>query len=276
MPQPRASALVRALADPERPPQLQMRTGIVRTVDTTGSLYTVELDLGGVTIPGVTFLAGHDLEVGAVVKVLQQGPEVFILGPLAPARMVVAEHNHTTPPVNPPSPPAPSAPPTAPPTVRTVTVVATDSGTWQPSFAAWREDQVGQGGDGRRGFWFYGTAIATAKGSGTITAATVFIKRTGSGGVSGAANVRLGTHSHTAQPGSGGTALINVSTVGTLQHNQGAAFALTAAQVAALNSGATGVGLEPGAGGYTSVDYLIAYPRSSGDWSGVLQLTIEG
>lgn len=266
----------RALIDPEGLPPLRLRTGIVRAVSTGSTPHTASLDIGGVTVTGVTFLAGHDLEVGARVKVLQQGSELLILGPLAPARMVVAAHNHTTPPTNPTSPPAPPAAPTSPPAVRTVSVVATDSGTWQPAYSAWREDQVGQSGDGRRGFWFYGTGIATAKGTGTITAATVFLKRKLEGGVNGGANVRLGTHGQTAQPGSGSGALSNVAVLGTIGKGEGKTFALTAAQIAALNTGAAGVGLEPGAAGYTSADYLLAEPRSAGDWSGVLQLTVEG
>lgn len=270
------SRLVQVLANPEAGPPLQLRTALVRAVDTGSTPHTADIDLGGVTVSGVTFLAGHDLEAGAVVKVLQQGPELLILGPLAPARMVVAEHNHTTPPVNPAPPAAPPAAPTAPPSVTVLSVTATDSGTWQPSYSSWREDQVGQSGDGRRGFWFYGGGIAAAKGSGTIAAATVFIKRKSSGGVNGGANVRLGTHSLTAQPGGSPGSLSNVATVGTLAPGQGAAFALTPAQIAALNAGAVGVGLEPGSSGYTSADYLLAEPRSAGDWSGVLQLTVEG
>lgn len=270
------SRLVQVLANPEAGAALQLRTALVRTVDTSGTPYTVAIDLGGVTVSGVTFRDGMDPEPGQVVKVLQQGSELFIIGSPAPARVVVAEHNHTTPPVNPASPAAPPAAPVAGPSVTVRSVTAADSGTWQPAYSSWREDQVGQGGDGRRGLWFYGGGIAAAKGSGTIIAATVFVKRKSSGGVNGGANVRLGTHSLTAQPVGNPGVLSNVATVGTLTPGQGAALALTPAQVAALNAGAVGVGLEPGAGGYTSSDYLLAEPRSAGDWSGVLQLTVEG
>lgn len=274
----RTSRLVQVLAGPEVDTAPKFLTGVVRavTTSTTQGASTVDVDVDGVTVEGVHFRDGMDPEEGQLVWLLRQGPLLIVLGSPAPARVVVAEHNHTSPPVNPASPAAPGAAPSAPASVRTVSVVAVDSGTWQPSYSSWREDQVGQSGDGRRGFWFYGGAIAAAKGSGTITAGSIFIKRQSAGGVNGGANVRLGTHAHTSQPVSGGTALSNVSVVGTLTRGQGGSFALSAAQIAALNAGAVGLGLEPGSSGYTSADYLLAEPFSAGDWSGALQLTVEG
>lgn len=265
--------------DPEARPPLEWLTGVVRAVDTSGTPYTVDVDIdgGAVTAEGLTYPGWWSAEVGAVVELLRQGPRIRVWDVNAPARVQVGAHNHATPPTDPAPPPAPGAAPTAPTAVRTVTVEAADSGTYQPAYSSWREDQVGQGGDGRRGLWFYGTGIATAKGAGTITSATVFVKRKSSGGVNGGANVRLGTHAHATQPGGSPGALGNVATVGTLEHGKGGTFSLTAAQIAALNAGtAVGVGLEPGASGYTSADYLLAEPRSAGEWSGVLQLTIEG
>ncbi|HXH36907.1 MAG TPA: hypothetical protein VNJ54_21200 [Plantibacter sp.] len=261
--------------DGEVPP-LVRRTGIVRTVTTSTVPHTCAVDLGGVTVAGLIFPGWWDAQVGATVTVLQQGSSLEVINVAAPARTRVGEHNHTTPPTNPPPPPAPPAPPAAPIGVRTVSVVADASSTWIPSFANWRTEQVWQGGDGRRGFWFYGSKIASAKGTGTIVGASIFVKRSGSGGVNGGANVRLGTHTFGAQPASGGTAHGNVAAIGQLGKGQGLTLALTAAQVAALNAGAVGVGLEPGAAGYVTPDYLIAEPRSLGDWSGALSLTIEG
>lgn len=272
----RTSPLARLIAGPEALPQLQMRTGVVRAVDKATTPHTVTLDIAGLSLTGVTYLAGWDPEAGATVKVLVQGPDILVLGPLAPARMVVAAHDHATPPTNPAPPPAPDAAPTAPVSRRTVSVVADASDSWQPEFSRWRVDGVYQGGgSGQRGYWYYGSKIATAKGSGTIVAATVFVKRASSGGVNGLANIRLGTHTAASRPGSS-VAHSNVAKVGALAKGKGGTFALTAAQVAALNAGAAGVGLEPGALGYTSADYFIGQPRSSGDWSGVLSLTIEG
>lgn len=156
-------------------------------------------------------------------------------------------------------------------------VEAVSSATWATQYGSdWRYDAVIAGGPtSQRGFWFYGGGIAAAKGAGTIVAATVFVKRA-SGGVDGLANVNVGTHGFASQPGSGAASLANEAVVGGLRKGQGGTFALTAAQVAALNAGAVGVGLEPGSTSYTSADYLIAEPRTAGSWSGVLQLTVEG
>lgn len=272
----RSSALVRLLSDPETPAPVQMRTGIVRTVNTATTPHTVSVDVGGITVTGLTYPHCWDAEVGAVVSLLQQGPKLDIYKVAAPARVKVGEHNHTTPPTNPPAPPAPPAAPVAPTGIRTVSVLAASSASWVPAFSNWRVDGVYQGGTGQRGFWFYGTGIASAKGAGTILSATVFVKRSSSGGINGGANVRLGTHGNGTQPANGGTAHANVEVVGTLPRDAGATFALTAAQVAALNAGAAGVGLEPGASGFVTADYLIAVPRSAGDFSGALQLTIQG
>lgn len=275
MSRPRSSPLVQALAGPEQNPALQLRTGTVRAVNTSLTPHELELDIGGVTVTEVCYLFGWAAEVGATVQVLQQGPLLLVLGPLAPGRVVVGAHNHTTPPTDPAPPPLPPAPEPAPSVRKTVAVTAVASATFVPSFGNWRDDKVIQGGTGQRGFWFYGSKIATAKGAGLIVSGSVFIKRARSGGVSGAANVRLGTHPHTAQPGSGAAALDAVGTVGTLLQGQGKTFPLTTAQIDALNAGAGGVGLEPGASGYVTADYLIAEPRAAGDWSGSLTLTVE-
>lgn len=268
----------RPTADPEQRPPLEWLTGVVRAVDTSGTPHTVDVDIdgGAVTAEGLTYPGWWSAEVGAVVELLRQGPRLRVFDVNAPARVQVGAHNHTTPPTDPTPPPAPGAAPTAPVTVRPVTVEAVDSGTYQPAYGSWREDQVGQGGDARRGLWFYGAAIAAAKGSGTITAGSILIRRKSNGGVDGAANVRLGTHSHASQPGGNPGALSNVALIGTLLPGKGSTFPLTAQHIADLNAGATGVGLEAGSTGYVSADYLLAEPRSAGEWSGVLQLTIEG
>lgn len=274
---PRASRLARAIAPPaESPPGLELRQGIVRAISKASSPYVVTVDLSGVSHAGICYLAWWEPEVGAVVQVLKQGPSLFVLGPVAPANVVVPAHDHAATIDPAPAPPPPPAEPTPTPAPRTATVTANASRSWQPPYG-WRsgDDLYQGGGSAQRGFWFYGSKIADAKGAGSIVAATIFVKRLDNHGVNGSANVRLGTHGHTAEPTDGSGALSNVAKVGTLGRGKGATFNLTAGQIAALNAGAAGVGLEPGALGYTSVDYLIAAGRSDGDWSGVLTLTVQ-
>lgn len=258
-------------AEGEGSPPARLRSGaLVRAVDKATTPWTVTVEVDEVEFPGVMMQGWYDPQAGDRVQVLQQGRELYVLGTAAPGRVAavaVAE------------PPPPPPPPPTEPTRKTVSVKASGSSSWDTRYTRWREDGVYQGGGwSQRGFWYYGSGIAVAKGSGTIVAASIFVRRLNtSHGVAGSqkGNVRLGTHSHGAQPGTGGGAHSNVARIGGLARGEGATFPLTSAQVSALNAGAVGVGLEPGALGYSSVDYIIAAPRSAGDWSGALTLTVE-
>ena len=256
----------------EAPANLQLRSATITAIDTGVTPWTVTITLGDVSVPDVNVLGWLDPRVGDEVQVLQAGSSILVLGTVGPAKVYV-------PPSPPPAPPAPPAPPTPALAVKPYPVVANGSGTWpslQP-IGSWSNIRLWQGGSiAQRAYWFYGNKIAAAKGSGTIISGSIFIKRNDSGGVGGAANVRLGSHTLESQPGSAG-ALSNVTVVGSLYKSQGKTFALPASIIAGMNAGTIkGLGLEPGALGYTTPDYLIAYPYGNGtEWSGSLSLNIQ-
>ena len=262
---------------------LQLRTGVVQAISKATTPWTLTITLGNTNISGITYLGWWDAVVGGIVQVLQQGPQLLVLGPLAPAKVIVSPHRHAAADVDgtiivaPPAPPVPTAPP-AVVTTRIVNITAQGSASWQFSYSTWRNDFI-QGGSSsnlRRAFWFYGGQIAAAKGAGNIIGGSIFVRRTGTGGVYQGANVRLGTHGLGSASGSGAGAHGNVAVVGQLNKEQGVTFALTGAHLAALNAGAAGLGLEPGSTSYTSPDYLVGYGRDAGEWSGQLSLTIQG
>jgi hypothetical protein len=265
-----------ATGNNEAPPQLELRTGTIIAVDKGVSPWVCTVRLSETDVEGVTMLGWYDPVVGDIVQVLKNGPSTLIFGTLAPGKVYM-------PPAPPPPPPAPPAPPAPAPTVKEVPVASIGSGT-APSQKAfdgtWSNADLYQGGGiGQRGFWFYGDGIATAKGAGEIIGGSIFIRRSNlSAGVGGGANVRLGGHSFTSQPGGVPGAHSAVSLVGQLGRDQGSTFSLPQAIIDGMNSGAIkGLGLEPGQLGYISADYLIAYGSGPGrEWSGALTLTVRG
>jgi hypothetical protein len=258
-----------------------MRTATITAINKSATPWTVSVNISETIFPDATLLGWLDPQVGDVVKVLQQGSEIFILGPMAPGKVYM--------PPAPPPPPPPPAPeviaPPPPPVTRTVAISAVGSGTG-PAEApqdGWRHDRLYQGGYARaqRSFWWYGNQIADAKGGGTIIGGTIFIKRWDASlaaGVNGGANVRLGGHGFTGQPGNFPGAHAGVSVVGQLGRGQGVAFGIPGHLIDGMNNGSIkGFGLEPGQMGYTSPDYLVCYPFGGGmEWSGSLSLTIRG
>lgn len=244
------------------------RSGVLVTaVDTTATPHTVTVRLAdGTYLTGVPYLGWWQATVDERVELVLIGQAPLVLGPVAPATLAT---------YTPPTPPTPPAPPPPPPTIRTVQIQPTsaDPGATWDSGGYW-SDYIRQGGTGsKRGHYFYGTQIQDAIGSGTLLSGTIYIERVNDAhGVSGEANVRLGTHTYTARPGSGSSALAAVSVVGTLRRGKGKALKLSTAQVAQLNAGADGLGLEPGATSYSSPDYLKATREAPG---GALALTIQ-
>lgn len=260
----------------EAPPTLQLRTGTVIAINKAVTPWTVTVRLSDTDFDGITMLGWYDPVVGDPVQVMQQGPALLVMGTLAPGKVYM-------PASPPPAPPAPPAAPAPPPTIRTVSVSALSAGTApaEAPYGGWRTDMVYQTGGSlpQRGFYFYGTQIADVKGSGTIIGGKIFIKRSPAvAGVGGGANVRLGWHGHNTQPGGIPGGHSGTTVVGQLLRDQGATFSLPQHMLDAMNAGtAKGFGLEPGAMGYVSADYLIAYGVGAGrEWSGQLSLTIRG
>lgn len=239
--------------------------GVVSAVQTTTEPHTIRVLLADGTETGeLTFLGWYSPTVDDVVHMLRKGPALFVLGPEAPANVFE--------PPAPVVPPPPPPPPPQPPRVRTVSITPTDAAYWSPW--GWRRDELIQGGPrDLRTFWFYGSAIAAAKGAGVITAASIYMRRrTTQHGVNGRANVRLGTHPFPSAPSSGAAALSNVSVQARVARGKGVNVPLSSSQIASLNAGADGIGLEPGSDSYSSPDYLIV---DAGGASGQLSLTIQ-
>ncbi len=263
----------------EAAPPLQLRTATITAIDKATSPWTVTITVGDTSVPEVSTLGWLDPQVGDIVQVIQSGPSLLVLGTVGPGKVYM-------PGSPPPAPPAPVVPPPAPgkvggaPVVKPYPITPDGSGTYpsQQPVGSWSNVKLWQGGAiAQRAYWFYGNKIAAAKGSGTIVSGTIFIKRWSAGGVFGAANVRLGSHNFTSQTGTPGSALGNVSNVGGLLLNQGRTFTIPSAIIAGMNAGTIkGLGLEPGALGYVTPDYLVAYPYASGSlWSGSITLNIR-
>lgn len=258
---------------------LRFRTAVVTVVSKTSAPWTVVVRFNdGVTSPAMACVGWYDPTVNDVVQVVQSGTSLMCWGGFAGVAKVVTT---TATVVTPPAPAVPAAPPAAAPTIRTAYISADSTAAWSAIFGpGWRtdnDDVYQTGTSAQRGFWFYGSKISAAKGSGTITGGTIYIaRRDSSHGVGGQANVLLGTHGNGTRPGSGATAHNGVSQVGTLGRGQDGTFKLTDTQVAALNGGAAGLGLEPGVVGTSSADYLIALGIASSGASGQLALTISG
>lgn len=254
-----------------------LRTAVVTVVSKAAAPWTVRVRFPDGTQTDPMLCAGwYDPTVNDRVFILQQATGLLCLGAAAGSAKVVATTASLT------TIAAPATPPTAPaaaPTMTVANVAAVSSRSWDPTAAAWitEDDDLRQTGlNARRAFLFYGTAIATAKGAGTIVRATLYLsRRLSQHGVDGPANVRLGTHTNATQPGSGATAHSNVATVAQLNRGEDAAVVLTSAQLAALNAGAAGLGLEPGTTGAASADYLIGLGKSALAASGQLQLVVQ-
>lgn len=252
---------------PSQAEDLEWLSGaLVVAVDTAGDPHTLTLRLAdGAEVDDVPFLGWWEPAVDARVEVLRRGQTLLALGPIAPAALSTAA---------PSTPPTPPPAPAAPPARVTRYVQPVNYGTWDGVGSYWSA-YVQQGGErGKRALWVYGGGIAAAKGSGTVVAGTIYVGREATAhGVPGAANVRLGGHGYSALPGGAPSALAHVATVGTLTPGQGATFALTSSQVAAINAGTlAGFGLEPGAASYSSPDYLKGV---AGAPAGSLALVIE-
>lgn len=246
---------------------------MVTAVDKTTTPWTCTIEVQQVRYSGITMLGWYDPQAGDPVMVSQQGKEFFVLGSLAPGKIYA-------PAIPPPAPPAPPPPVVQTPAPRTVNIWPASSGTYpaEAPLGGWRTDRLYQSGEAatQRSYWFYNTAIADAKGSGTIIGGKIFIKRWDRGGIGGGANVRLGGHTYYAIGGSPG-ALSNVTVVGSLLRDQGYSWPIPDSIIAGMNSGVIkGLGLEPGISDYESADYLIAYAYGAGqEWSGSLSLTIQ-
>jgi hypothetical protein len=265
----------------DAPDTLRWLTGVVTAVQLATAPYTVTVRLAdGSSTGALTFLGWWVPRINDVCHLIQQGPSLLVLGAVSPTQTKIDPHRHAAADIDgtiivaPPTPPAPPAPPPGPPTVRTVNLGPIDQAYWDPTYGVWKGDDLIQGGPNRRPFWFYGGAIAAAKGAGTITGGSIYVARvSGTHGVNGRANVRLGVHGYATRPGSGGAAHGAVEVPATLLRGEGANVPLTGAQLGALNAGAAGLGLEPGNSSYSSADYLRAV---IGGASGQLSLTING
>lgn len=254
-------------------PQIGLRTAIVTAVDKSGTAagsWTATVRFAdGSTASGIGFYGWWNASVNAVVDVLTVGPTLRILGPMAPSAVYAG---------TPPAWPAPPAPPAGPPTVRTVTVQPADAAMWDAQAQQWRTDVLAQGGVvPNRAMWFYGAAVATAIGAGSLVSASLYVQRLmTANGPDGPANVRTGTHAFTARPGDGSGPLGNVAAAGTLARGQARMLVLPATVVAALGAGAAGVGLEPGVLGSSNADTLAVAALGDNPASGQLTLTISG
>lgn len=258
----------------ERDEYLRLRTAVVTAVNTGTNPWTVTLNLDGIIISSCTFLGWANPQVGEVVQVLQQGPSLLVLGAVGPARVFTG------------AAPAPAAltpelqNPTVPPQSKMdeVSIEAVSSSTGPSELAAggWRTGDLHQGGNihAQRGYWFYGSRIATAKGTGTIVGGFIFIRRENRGGTYAESTIRLGAHNFSTRPTTPPTdSLAAVTEVGALERGRGATYAIPEEIIARFNAGtARGLGLEPG--GFEN--YLIASGFGSGtEWSGALTLTIQ-
>ncbi len=248
---------------------------VVTVVNKTPTPWVVDVLMpDGSTVTGVPCVGWYNPRVNDVVMIGMAGNSLVCLGGFAGAAQVVA----TTATLSTPTTGAVPEPVVAVPTVVTKYVSPNAGRTWAPQLGGWRSDtDLKQGGPAaQRAFWFYGTKIATAKGAGKITGATIYVRRLGAGGVYGNANVRLGSHNQASQGASGATGHSNVTKVGTLGLSQAKTFRVPSTIIAQWNAGTmSGIGLEPGAIGTESPDYLAAQPVGSSYPSGQLALTIE-
>lgn len=228
-------------------------------VHSTG-VNVVDLVIGGQLFTNVSYLDSWTPATGQTTKVLVQGDALLALGPVAPGT------THTAP-----------ATPTAPVAPTVTAVEATESQSFHVGPDTWGTDtRVQQGGTAEhRAFYFYGGAVQAAIGAGTLAAATLWLQRVNTAhGPAGPANIYVGTHSYTTQPGGTPTAITNGVLLGTLERGEAKVFSLPTVLVTALDGGATGVGLQSMTLGVTDPDHAIACGVSDAATCGLLTLTV--
>jgi hypothetical protein len=185
--------------------------------------------------------------------------------------------------VNSTSPPSTSRFLLASPTV----IYANSSASYRDGYGGmWRNDgdQVYQGewtgNDNHRGVFFYGTQIFDRLNLGgvsrTPTKMTIYLQRTGSGGIYGGVPIDLYPTTNTTKP-SGAPGIVTSQTAGnnivSLKTNQGATVTIPSAWYAVYAVSGTYKGF----GIYNSgSDYAILYGRSSGSAHGKLTIYHKG
>lgn len=265
---------------------------LVTALDTGVTPWRVQLRGPDGSTTGWVVCAGwYAPTVNDVVMIARVQGALVCLGAFAGAAHVIATTATLT------GIPAPAAPPPAPdpaPTLRVEVVDPVASATSTPDSGSWPSgwrtdtDDLRQGGTvAQRGWWFYGTRIADAVGSGTLLAATVEGRRADWWhGPSGPATLRIGAHPYQTQAaaGAGSAALTSVQVAASAAvRGQSWRVTLSADLVAALDGGARGVGLEPGSLGAEDpativVDGVASWAArgDAGDAvSGRLQLTVS-
>jgi hypothetical protein len=260
--------LADALTGPggESQPVSWVSGALVTAVATTSTPHTVTIRLpDGTVVDTVPFLGWWAPTVDARVEVIRRGTSLLVLGPVAPAPLAT---------VTAPAPLTPPPAPDAPSTRRTATVQPIDMGTWDPDGSYWTNVMTQGGPTGKRALWFYGDGITVAKGTGSIVAASVCVKRLSTEhGVTGDADVMLGVHHYALRPATVGGPLVSAARRAGLRRGKDANVTLNTAQLAELNAGALGLGLDAGTTAYDDVDYLRVTADAP---SGALALIIEG
>lgn len=166
--------------------------------------------------------------------------------------------------------------PAAPaPTKKLVTKTAYITTNNSASYAnfGWRSGDIlyQAGSYGDKGFWFYGTKIASAlKNAESIDKIQIYVyRRNTSHGVSGDAQVHIGRHGLTSKPSGspGSNPITGEYTIGKLKRGEGQWFTLPSSWYKYFKSGSyRGLGVEYGTTSYTSDRYAIfnGYGTSSG------------
>ena len=158
--------------------------------------------------------------------------------------------------------------PTPQPTKKTDTMTANASQTWRPQWAWDNDKQPKQGewansGGLSRGCAFYGQKLR--KSGRTAVSGKVYIKRAGSGGMSGKQDIFLATHNLEKQPSNDNAPPIvnGPSRVGALGYDEGAWFTLPKSWVQSLmTGGARGLMLYHG----SANPYIIGQPAGGTNW----------
>lgn len=171
-----------------------------------------------------------------------------------------------------PYPPAPT--PTL--VTKTAYVTTTASGSWNRQSGYWRADNnyVYQGApyhwDGR---WFYGGKIKSLLTKAVeIKFVKIYVKRHNSAhGVSGKANIKIGTHGQTTKPSGAPVGLNNINNFFDLNRNEGITYTLPSSWYQYFKNGTfAGLGTYAGITTVTSADYAYCY--GTGTDSGRLQI----
>lgn len=255
---PPRNVLRGALSAPagEQPGGIMLASAYVTAV--TGTTVTLRL-ADGTDLAPLPYLGWWAPRVGETTAIMRQGPLTVVLGPTAPAAVDTSA---------PPPPPQLPPPPPAQASVRTVAIPLTLAAGWDGT--AWQRGDVRQGGPAWDSYFLYGGRITSARGTGTIVSGTLYVQRIATPhGVDGEVSVRVGTHSLTSLPVSP-PGLSSVAVVARVSRGQDVTAPLTAAQIAALNAGAEGLGLAHGDQSFVGPDYLRA-----GGATGALALTIQ-